>query len=152
MLVKFEQRANIDAPIETVWAIVSDPKTWPLWFAEVEQIANLGAVESGATFQWHKGGEVGTGSILNVNSEALQLQIMTQMDSAEVTHTFDVDRAGGLFGMGGNDARLKYTMEYDPPGGIVGDFIAGGNPADTLKVKHTLDKVRRLAEDQAGRG
>jgi len=37
-------------------------------------------------------------------------------------------------------------MEYDPPGGLIADFIAGGNPKDILKVKHALEKVKGLAE------
>jgi len=151
MLVKFEQHTDINAPVEAVWSILSDPSTWPLWFPEVEKISSLAAVQSGATFQWQKGGETGSGSIVHVDAGANQIKVTTQMGGSEVTHTFDVDRAGGIFGMGGNDARLKYTMEYDPPGGLIGDFVASGNPADTLKVKHTLEKVRNLAEGQAGR-
>lgn len=152
MLVKFEQRIDINAPMETIWSILSDPNTWPLWFPEVEQVTNLRAVESGATFQWQKGGDAGSGSIVHVDDDSLRIKVVTQMGSDQVTHTFDVDRAGGLFGIGGNDARLKYAMEYDPPGGIIGDFIAGGNPADQLRVKQTLEKVRHLAEGQAGQG
>jgi hypothetical protein len=36
-------------------------------------------------------------------------------------------------------------MEYDPPGGMVGDFVMGSNPVDSMKVKQTLDKVKGLA-------
>ena len=78
MLVKFEQRTDINAPVETVWSIVSDPKTWPLWFPEVEQVTNLSAVATGSTFQWQKGGEEGTGSILHVDSDAMQIKVIVR--------------------------------------------------------------------------
>jgi len=149
MPVKFEQHVNIDAPVQAVWSAITDPNTWPLWFPDVEQVENLGAVQDGATFQWRSGGEAGSGSIASVDPDSNRLKVVTRMGDSEVTHLFDVDRAGGVFGIGGNDARLKYTMEYDPPGGFVGDFIAGGNPKDALKVKHTLEKVKNLVEGRA---
>jgi hypothetical protein len=31
-------------------------------------------------------------------------------------------------------------------GGILADFIAGGNPKDTLRVKKALDNLKTLAE------
>jgi hypothetical protein len=37
-------------------------------------------------------------------------------------------------------------MEYDPPGGAITDFIAGGNPMDMMKVKKALERVRDLAQ------
>lgn len=150
MIVKFEQHTDIDAPVETVWSILSDPNKWPLWFPGVEQVANISAVESGGTFQWQQGGATGSGTIAHVGDS--EIQVVTQMGSSQVTHTFGVSRHGGLFGLGGHDTRLNYRMEYDPPGGLIGDFVASGNPVDTLKVKHTLEKVKELAEGQAGKG
>ncbi len=146
MAVKFEQHRDIDAPPDKVWAIISDPSTWPLWFPDIPEATTIGSLAEGATFQWHEGDEVGNGSIVGVDTDASRIKVVTQMGATPVTHTFDVDRSGGFLGLGGNDTRLKYTMEYDPPGGFISDFIAGGNPKDLLKVKHTLDKVQGLAE------
>jgi hypothetical protein len=146
MAVKFEQHTDIDAPPDKVWAIITDPKTWPLWFPDIPEDANVGSLAEGATFQWREGDEVGNGSIVSVDTASSRIQVVTQQGQIPVTHTFDLDRSGGFLGFGGNDTRLKYTMEYDPPGGFISDFIAGGNPKDLLKVKRTLDKVRGLAE------
>jgi uncharacterized protein YndB with AHSA1/START domain len=146
MAVKFDQHIDIDAPPDTVWGIITDPNTWARWFPDMEQLTNVSAVESGGTFQWSSGGEAGTGSIASLDPAADRLKVFTQLGESQVTHTFDVDRSGGFLGLGGNDARLRYTMEYDPPGGFLSDFVAGGNPKDLLKVKQTLEKVKALAE------
>lgn len=146
MAVKFDQHIDIDAPADTVWSIVTDPNKWPLWFPDVEKVLSITALEPGGTFQWQSGGDTGSGSIVAVDAASDLLKVVTQVGSSQVTHTFDVDRSGGFLGLGGNDARLRYTMEYDPPGGFIADFIAGGNPKDILKVKHALEKVKGLAE------
>ena len=151
MPVTFDQHIEIDAPVETVWSILTDPNKWPLWFADMERVLNFTAVKTGSTFQWQKGDDTGDGSIVHVDTDKYRIRVVTQMGSDQVTHTFDVDRAGGLLGIGGNDAGLKYTMEYDPPGGFISDFVASGNPRDALRVKHTLEKVKELAEGQAGK-
>ena len=149
MAVKFDQHVDIDAPAATVWATIIDPSTWPQWLPDVEQVTNVSAVAPGGTFQVQGGGQSGTGSITLVDESSYRLKIVIQSGAVPETHTFDVDRSGGFLGLGGNDARLKYTLEYDPPGGFLSDFVVGGNPKDMLKLKHTLDKVKGLAEGRA---
>jgi uncharacterized protein YndB with AHSA1/START domain len=145
MAVKFDQHIDIDAPADKVWAIITNTETWSQWFPDVEQVTGAGQATAGATFQWRNGEEAGSGTITSVDPDSSRIQVVTQGGS-EVTHTFDIDRSGGFLGLGGNDSRLRYTMEYDPPGGFLSDFVAGGNPRDLLKVKHTLQKVKGLAE------
>ena len=54
---------------------------------------------------------------------------------------------GGLLGLGGvNGTKVDYVMEYAPAGGILGAFVAGGNPVDLLKVKNALARLENLAE------
>lgn len=149
MSVKFEQHIKINAPNAVVWSVLTDPNKWPLWFPQIEQVMGFSGVSSGATFQFKHGESLGTGAISNVDEAAGKLLVVTQDGGHEVTHLFDIDRSG-LFGMG-SDSKLTYVQEYDPPGGFLGDFVAGGNPADLIKVKHTLEKVRDLAEGQAGK-
>jgi uncharacterized protein YndB with AHSA1/START domain len=149
MSVKFEQHIKIDAPNDVVWSVLTDPNKWPLWFPAMEQVTGFTGVKSGATFQFKHDDTVGTGAISNVDEAAGKILVVTQDGGHEVTHLFDIDRSG-FFGMG-SDSKLTYVMEYDPPGGFLGDFVAGSNPADLLKVKHTLEKVRDLAEGQAGK-
>lgn len=149
MAVKFSQHMDIDAPPDVVWQLLNDSTKWPLWFHGMEQVTGLGSLAQNASFQWQKGSETGTGSVLRADNEQYVLIFATRAGNDERKHSFDIDRSGGFFGMGGNDSRLKYTLEYDPPGGMIGDFVAGGNPADALAVKNSLGKIRDMAESMA---
>lgn len=142
----FDQHTRINAPVDKVWAILTNPATWGQWFPGVDRVTNLDAVAANATFQWQHGNETGSGTIVAVDDDRGLLKVVTSHDGHQVTHTFDLDRAGGLFGIGGNDTRLDYKREYDAPGGVIGEFITGGNPVDALTVKQTLEKVKNLAE------
>jgi hypothetical protein len=114
----------------------------------LQGVSGLSAVQTGAAFQWQSGGQTGAGSIGRVEPQR-SLQVVTQMEKHQATHTFRVERHGGLFG--GNGAQLHYTLEFKVAGGLIGEFVAGGNPADLLKVKNAVTKVHDLAERQAGR-
>jgi uncharacterized membrane protein len=146
MAVKFYQHIDINAPPDTIWSILTNLNTWPMWFPDLEQVTNGGAVESGGTFQWRSNGETGAGSIVSVEPAADRLKVVTQLDDSQVTHGFDVVRSGRFLGMGGDNTGLRYTMEYDPPASFHVDFVADGSPKDFIKVKQTLEKVKGLAE------
>lgn len=146
MAVKFYQHIDINAPPETVWSILTNLNTWPMWFPDLEQVRNGGAVESGGTFQWRSSGATGAGSIVSVEQAADRLKIVTQLDDCQVTHGFDVVRSGGFLGMSGDNTGLRYTMEYDAPASFLVDFVAGSSRKDFIKVKQTLENVKGLAE------
>jgi uncharacterized protein YndB with AHSA1/START domain len=145
-VARFEQRVKIDAPIDKVWGIISNPATWVQWFPDVDSVSGLAAVQAGSSFQWRNGDESGSGSIETVDENRGLIKVVTTEGDKQISHIFDLDRSGGLFGLGGDDTRLTYQREYDVGHGFLGEFVAGGNPVDLLKVKHTLEKVKDLAE------
>jgi uncharacterized protein YndB with AHSA1/START domain len=145
-MATFEQHVTIDAPVDRVWAMMSNPATWEQWFPEADTISGLSAVEQGATFNWQHGNESGTASIVEVDTSRGLITVVTTQGGHQTTHTFDLDQTGGFFGIGGNDTKLKYRREYKAQGSILGEFIASGNPMDAIDVKKTLDKIKRLAQ------
>jgi len=147
-MAKFDQSIDIKAPVDTVWSILTNPGQWPLWFPDVQSVSGLSAVQTGATFQWQSGDHMGTGSVVRAEPQH-KLQVVTKMEGHQATHTFEVDRHGGL--LGGNGAQLHYTLEFHAAGGLIGEVVAGGNPVDLLKVKNAITKVRDLAQREAGR-
>jgi len=147
-MARFDQSIDINAPVDTVWSILTNPGQWPLWFPDVQGVSGLSVVQTGATFQWQSGGQTGTGSVVRVEPQRV-LIVVTTMEGHQATHTFEVNRRGGSFG--GNGTRLQYVLEFKTAGGMIGEFVAGGNPADLLKVKNAVAKVHDLAERQVGR-
>jgi uncharacterized protein YndB with AHSA1/START domain len=146
MAIKFEQHVDIDADPNVVWALICDSTKWPLWIEQMEHVEGIAEMAPGAAFQWRHGDESGTGAVLQVEQDRYVLKLATRIGDAERTHTFDIDRSGGFLGIGANDSRVRYTYEYDPPGGMLGDFVASGNPIDSLRVKNTLHKLKELAQ------
>lgn len=148
-MAHFEQHIDVDAPIETVWSILITPQQWPFWFPDMEGVNNLSAVETGGTFEWKVGDSVNAGTIVRVEPNQL-LEVKVQHNGHVTSHNFTISRHGGIFGFGGHDTRIEYAMSFHASGGFIGEFIAGGNPFDMIKVRSTLAKIKELAEGQAG--
>jgi hypothetical protein len=47
----YRQQALIEASVETVWARVGDPNTYPEWAGETVEVKGLEGVEDGARYQ-----------------------------------------------------------------------------------------------------
>jgi carbon monoxide dehydrogenase subunit G len=145
MAVKFQQHADIDAPPERVWSVLTDPTVWPGWFPDLDQVT-LGRVAEGATFQYQEGNSQGTGRITGVQPQKHLRVVTTKSGGSPVTHTFELKREGGVLGVGGNDCQVDYTVEYDPPGGFLSDFAASGNPRDMIKARDVVQAIKKLSE------
>ena len=48
-MARFEQRTEIDAPVDKVWGIITNPATWEQWFPDVDGITGLATIQDGAT-------------------------------------------------------------------------------------------------------
>jgi hypothetical protein len=48
--------------------------------------------------------------------------------------------------MNADECKVEYKLDTLMGGGILGKFVAGGNPKDMLRVKNTTNKLRRLVE------
>jgi hypothetical protein len=47
----YKHQALIEAPVDTVWAQVGDPNTYPEWAGEIVEVEGLDRVELGAHYQ-----------------------------------------------------------------------------------------------------
>lgn len=54
--VKSRNQIEIQAPIDTVWSILTDIKNWTKWQKAVTETEVLGNVEEGTHFNWKAGG------------------------------------------------------------------------------------------------
>lgn len=142
---KFEREVEINAPVEKVWQAITDPNHWPEWFPGVDAVSAVTAVGQGGTFEYTSDGKPGRGVIRKM--EPLKhLEIHTQLGEDEDSHVFDLHPSGGFFGMNADECKVTYTLDTLMGGGILGSFIAGGNPKDALAVKNTTNHLRKLVE------
>ena len=143
---KFEREVEIKAPVEKVWQVMTDHSRWPQWFPGVESVSNVGSVSPGATLNWASEGRAGQASIVNMEPMK-RLEVMTQVGNDQDSHVFVLQPGGGFLGLGADECKLTYTLDTLMGGGILGSFVAGGNPKDALAVKNTTNNLRKLVEN-----
>lgn len=142
---KFEREIEIDAPVEKVWEVMTNPELWPQWFPGIDAITGASQSEEGPTFDYTN--EKGTGRGVIVKMEPMKkLEIITDMGKDKDKHEFELKASGGFFGLNADECKIEYELDTLIGGGILGNFVAGGNPADAIKVKKTLHSLRKLVE------
>jgi uncharacterized protein YndB with AHSA1/START domain len=63
---KFEREVEIDAPVEKVWEVLTDPKHWHQWFPGVDSAVKAPALREGGSFEWTSEGRTGRGAIVKM--------------------------------------------------------------------------------------
>jgi len=142
---KFEREVEIDAPVEKVWQILINPTYWPQWFPGIDSISNVTSIAVGGTFEWVDDGQTGTGTIVSMEPMK-RLEVLTQMGDDKDSHLFKLRPAGGFLGLGADECKVEYTLDTLMGGGLLGSFVAGGNPKDAIRVKKAMHQLRRLVE------
>ena len=142
---KFEKEVEIDAPIEKVWEVITDTNKWPQWFPGIDSVSYVTAISAGGTFEWVDDGKTAQGTI--VAMEPLKyLEIMTQLGDDKDLNKFNLRSSGGFFGLANDECKVEYILDTLMGGGILGKFVAGGNPKDTLRVKKAMHNLRKIVE------
>lgn len=142
---KFEREVEIDAPVEKVWDVLTDPNTWPMWFPGIENVSNVSAVTENGQFNWTDEGRTGQGKIVKLDPHK-RLEIRTQIEDDQDLHVFILKPSGGFLGMAKDETKITYILDTLMGGGILSNFVAGGNPKDTMRVKKAVHALRRTVE------
>jgi uncharacterized protein YndB with AHSA1/START domain len=140
---KFVREIVIPAPVETVWKALTDSSNWSKWFPGVDGVSNVTSSEAGGTFEWTADDRTGQGSIVKMQPMS-RLEIATQIGNDKDNHVFVLQPTGGFLGMGANKCKLTYTLDTLMGGGILSNFLAGGNPKDVLRVKNAMDLFKKM--------
>jgi uncharacterized protein YndB with AHSA1/START domain len=142
---KFVREVVIAAPVEAVWNALIDPNHWSQWFPGVDGVSNATSTGVGRTFEWTAESRMGNGTV--VKEEPMKrLEIATQMGNDKDEHVFVLQPSGGFLGLGANKCKVTYTLDTLMGGGILSNFLAGGNPKDVLRVKNAMDHLKKLVE------
>jgi len=142
---KFEREVEIDAPVEKVWSVLTNTSYWPQWFPGMASVSNFSAMNEQGQFEWSDEGRSGKGTILKMEPNK-RLEIMTEVGDDKDSHTFVLKSTGGFLGMADDETKIEYTLDTMMGGGILSNFVAGGNPKDTLRVKKAMHALRKLVE------
>ncbi len=142
---KFKREMEIDAPVEKVWEVMTDSNHWPQWFPGMDSVANVTSTSQGGSFEWTDEGRTGRGSVVSA-VPMKRLEIMTQMGDDKDSHVFTLRPSGGFLGLSDDECQVEYTLDTLMGGGILGNFIAGGNPKDAMRVKKAMHLLRKLVE------
>ena len=142
---KFERKVDIDATVETVWGVLTDPNHWAEWFPGIDGVSGWAQVSEGGTFQYTNENQAGVGTI--VKAEPMKrLEVLTQVGDDKDKHVFTLKASGGFLGLGADECTVTYTLDTLVGGGILGNFVSGGNPRDAIRVKKAMHNLRRLVE------
>lgn len=142
---KFEREIEIDAPVEKVWGVLTNPKTWPQWFPGISEVSDLGTFSENENFDWKDEERTGQGKIVKLKPER-RLEIETQMGDDRDLHVFILKPSGGILGLAKDETKVTYGLDTLMGDGILMNFIASGNPKDTLRVKKAVHALRRTVE------
>ena len=142
---KFEREVEIDAPVEKVWQVMTDPKYWDQWFPGVDRVSNVTSISAGGSFEWVSEGRTGRATIVSMEPMK-RLEITTQMGDDKDSHVFELKPSGGFLGMNADECKVTYTLDTLMGGGILTNFVVGGNPIDTRKVVKATNRLRKLVE------
>lgn len=142
---KFERDVEIDAPVDVVWKVMTDPSHWPQWFPGVDAVASTTPLTQGESFNMTSGGQ--TGQVTIVGLEPMKhLKVLTQLGSDQDSHEFTLQPAGGFMGLKADECKVDYTLDTLMGGGMLASFVAGGNPKDAMRVNKATHLLRQLVE------
>jgi hypothetical protein len=103
------------------------------------------SVREGGSFEWTDEGRTGRGIVTSMEP-GKRLEIATQLGDDKDAHVFKLRASGGFLGLNADECKVEYTLDTLMGGGIFGNFVAGGNPKDAMRVKKALHSLRKLVE------
>lgn len=142
---KFERKVEIDASVERVWQVMVDPSHWAAWFPGIDSVSNWSQTKDGPAIEYTADSQTGVATV--VKADAMKrLEVLTQVGDDKDRHVFTLKASGGFLGLGADECTVTYTLDTLMGGGILGNFVAGGNPKDAMRVKKAMHNLRKLVE------
>lgn len=99
----------------------------------MDSVSNVTSMNKGGGFDGSSASRTGHAIIASMDP-MIRLEIRVQMGDDQDSHVFVLQSRGGFLGLHAEECSIDYTLEPLMGGGILGDFLARGNPADAMRV------------------
>lgn len=142
---KFERQVEVDSPVEKTWKTLTDVMQWPKWFPGIDGITKAGALVQGGIVEFTRGEQPGRAAFVAIEP-GKRLEVLTQVGDDKDSHVFTLRSSGGFLGLSEDECKVEYKLDTLVGGGLLGSFIAGGNPVDAIRVKKAMVSFRKLVE------
>ena len=145
--MRIERQCQIEAPREEIWALVSDPSTYPRLLHGITRFEHLNDVERGAGARYRMLMRVGSADVGGV------VEVVDYDEPADIAWTSitGIDQRGRWrlrdTRNGGTNVTLR--LSYGSPGGLIGaitERISG--PIVSRNIEQSLRNLRRQFEDE----
>jgi carbon monoxide dehydrogenase subunit G len=117
-------RVEIDAPVDTVWALLSDPTRWPSWDPGIHDVERADPTAVDARFKWSNGrsrmrsrfavvepGREITWTGVAAGAKAVHRNVLTANGSGTTTVISEESMAGPLLSPVMSSTKLHAAME-----------------------------------------
>jgi hypothetical protein len=91
--VSARHQIAINAPIDTVWQLLTDIDHWPTWNAHISAATLAGPIQPGSTFRWKANG-TGIFSTLQTVEPHRHLSWTGKVIGTHAIHTWDLEPVG----------------------------------------------------------
>jgi uncharacterized membrane protein len=141
--IKIDRAVRVDAPPERVYGVWRNLENLPRLLRHVERVEVLDRTRSHWTVRAPAGMTVGWDAEI-INDKANELIAWRSLDNRWVQHAGAVnfDR-----GPDGRSTLVRVSLQYDPPGGMVGHAVAGLFARDPeTEIDEDLASFKRALE------
>jgi uncharacterized protein YndB with AHSA1/START domain len=117
----------VEAPIETVWDVITDIDQWPRWNPAITEASLKGGLQPGSTFRWKAGPGGITSTLLQVNPPHV------------------LGWTGKTFGI-----KAMHVYQLEPDAG--GTRVRTAESWEGLPVRLVPGRMQKMLEDALGPG
>ncbi len=140
-----EKTIEINAPVERLYAIWTNPQMFPRFMENIEEVSTVGPNKT----HWKMNGPLGkTLEWDAITTEQVPNSIIA-WKSVEGSGNLENEGRVTLKPMGPNKSEATVSLGYsDPPGGKVGEIVSKVIADPTHRLQSDLERLKKLAEGQ----
>src|SRR5689334_5976279 len=141
-MTKVKKSLTVDAPVDVVYAAWHNFENFPSFMSNIEEVRVVG----GGRSHWKAKGPLGANAEWDAEVTMDEPNQAIGWRSIEGNRT--VKTAGRVnFKDAGDATELDVTIEYDAPGGLVGEAVAKVFSNPERQVEEDLERFKQMMEE-----